>query len=116
MPLINLKQTLFGVCASLGSRGLSKGAGAACTKGLKRVRGAPVVAGCTDLPLAWMLAHPCSASGSRGGGSTAKVGSQSHLIVPRALWATNLYVHSFFLAAKTRALVSLVRGSQDTMV
>lgn len=87
MPLINLKQTVFGVCASLGSRGLSKGARSRVHKGFKE--GADAAP-----PLLCLLL------GNRGGWVVAEVGFQSHQIVPRGgLLATDLYMHnlSFWL-------------------
>lgn len=103
MPLINLKQTLFGVCATLGSRGLSKGGASRAHKGFKEGAGSPLPG--------------CRLRLGVGVGGSAEVGSQSHLIVPRGLLASDLYVHSLsYLTAKTRALVSLVIATQDTVV
>lgn len=58
-----------------------------------------MLAGYSDLPLAWMLAHPCSVCQSFGswGGGLTEVVFQSHLMVPWGLLATDVHVSEAFV-------------------
>lgn len=99
MPLINLKQTLFGVCAPLGRGGLSKGPKSPVHRGFKEGAGSTGAGGlfrpapCLDVgpPLL------CLPIFSELGWGLTEVVFQSHLMVPWGLLATDFHVSGAFV-------------------